>query len=44
MPRRNGVCMMIIVPALAEGDHRHPEIVSRLVSRDKAPRSPGVRR
>ena len=35
---------MIVVPAFAEGEHRNPEAVGRIVGGHESPRAPHVRR
>src|SRR5690349_4317444 len=43
VPRRDGMRMVIVVPALAEREERHPPVVARVVSRVEPARTPHVR-
>src|SRR5437868_14212595 len=44
MTCRNGMGMMVVVPAFAERYHRDPPIIGRIIFGDKAPAAPHVRR
>ena len=43
VPRRSRMRVVIVVPAFAERDQRHPPGIARIVAGFKAPRSPHVR-
>ena len=40
---RHRMRVMIVVPALAEGEHRHPPVVRRIIARLESSRAPEVR-
>src|ERR1700752_5087552 len=43
MADRDGMRMMVVVPAFAAGQQGHPPVVARFVAGGKAPRSPHMR-
>src|SRR5437667_2456966 len=43
MPGRSGMCVVIVVPALAECHERNPPVIAGIVPCGEAPRAPHVR-